>query len=488
MKKRAQNKPAAPGASRSISPKSLLLPYQRRWVDDAARFKIGVFSRQAGKSFCTAEEAVEDSLIDAGTKWICLSAGERQALEWLEKAKDWAEAFRLVIEDYAEDRGGLAEALLKAAEIRFGNGSRIVAIPANPHTARGYSANIVLDEFAYHEDPEKIWAAMFPSVTNPLAGTFLMRLRALVKGEEFNGLHREMRVRVVSTFNGKDNKFFNLWERAGENGYSRHTVTIHDAVREGLPLNVAKLKAGLDDPDIWAQEYECIPTDTSNVLLPYDVIALAEHPEATEVCDAQFWQPPAYSSHPVFCGIDFGRQNDPTVCWSAELIGDTLWTREVLVLARTDTPEQVALLRSRIKRAKRVALDYTGPGVGLGDYLAKEFGAHDPGRHEFGKIELCTFTVDFKRELFPKLRRKFDAPTKLRVPVSRIIREDLHAMQQVVANGQYNYWAPRTREGHSDRCTALALCVRAAGEKTVDITLNPATAMTIGGRRNAWVN
>ena len=80
------------------------------------------------------------------------------------------------------------------------------------------------------------------------------------------------------------------------------------------------------------------------------------------------------------------------------------------------------------------------------------------------------------------MRRKFDAPTKLRVPVNRTIREDLHAMQQVVANGQYNYWAPRTRDGHSDRCTALALCVRAAGEKTIDITLNPATAMTIGGR------
>jgi phage FluMu gp28-like protein len=60
--------------------------------------------------------------------------------------------------------------LLKQAEIRFGNGSRIIAIPANPSTARGYSANIILDEFAYHEDPDKIWAAMFPSLTNPLAG------------------------------------------------------------------------------------------------------------------------------------------------------------------------------------------------------------------------------------------------------------------------------------------------------------------------------
>jgi phage FluMu gp28-like protein len=77
-------------------------------------------------------------------------------------------------------------------------------------------------------------------------------------------------------------------------------------------------------------------------------------------------------------------------------------------------------------------------------------------------VELCTFTAGFKRELFPKMRRLFEAPTKLRVPVSREIREDLHMMQQVISNGEYNYWSPRTKEGHSDRCTALALAVRAA--------------------------
>jgi hypothetical protein len=65
------------------------------------------------------------------------------------------------------------------------------------------------------------------------------------------------------------------------------------------------------------------------------------------------------------------------------------------------------------------------------------------------------------------LRRAFEAPTKLRIPIDRETREDLHAMRQVVGGGQYNYWAPRTREGHSDRCTALALAVRAAGDGAV---------------------
>src|SRR5579872_5864263 len=107
---------------------SLLYPYQQRWVTDPARFKIGVWSRQTGKSFSTAAEAVTDCLLNPGTKWICLSAGERQALEWLEKAKEWTSLFQQSLAGEEQLRDA-AEALLKAAEIRFANGSRIIAIP-----------------------------------------------------------------------------------------------------------------------------------------------------------------------------------------------------------------------------------------------------------------------------------------------------------------------------------------------------------------------
>ena len=466
-----------------LKPLQLLLPYQRRWVDDHAKFKIGVQSRQTGKSFSTACEAVADSIHHAGTKWVCLSAGERQALEWLEKCREWTGAFKVAIKEVSQMRQD-GEALLKQAEIRFRNGSRIIAIPANPSTARGYSANVVLDEFAYHEDPDAIWAAMFPSLTNPLAGTFLERVERLANDRDVDDVRREMKIRVVSTFNGRDNKFYDLWDKREANGYSGHLVTIHDAIADGLPVDAEKLRAGLDDADAWAQEYECQPTDTSAVLLPYDLIAQGESAEATETTDEAFWQ--ARGGNPVFCGIDFGRSNDPTVCWTLERIEGVLWTREVLVLRNTDTPEQVDLLRRRLQRATRVALDCTGPGVGLGDYLKREFGQWLPGQHRYGRIELCTFSVAFKREIFPLLRRQFTAPAQVRVPVSRTVREDLHAMQQVVTNGEYNYWAPRTREGHSDRCTALALAVRAAGiisaRGCAVLTAQTAPQVRFGGR------
>ena len=152
------------------------------------------------------------------------------------------------------------------------------------------------------------------------------------------------------------------------------------------------------------------------------------------------------------------------MAWTDALVGDVATAREVLEMRAMSTPDQIDLLRPRIGRCTRVCLDYTGPGVGMGDYLVKEFGEWDPEKHRFGKIELVTFGQTNKVELFTKLRMGFEQKTE-RVPVNRIIREDLHSMQRVVsAQGNITYRAPHTDDGHADRCTAKALAKRARGQ------------------------
>lgn len=444
----------------TLSPKELLFPKQRAFIDDGSQYKIAVTTRQWGKSTVTSGEAVHDCLIDPGTKWVCMSAGERQSVEWLNKAKEWQQAYKLAVEDYAEDRGGISEGLLKSAEIQFSNGSRVIAIPANPSTARGYSANIILDEFAYHEDPDAIWAAMFPSTTNALAGTFLERFRGLMKGEDVSHIRRALKLRVVSTFNGRNNKFFSLWERAGENGYSAHRVTIHDAIADGMPLDAEKLRAALDDAEAWAQEYECVPLDASSVLLPYDLIATCESAEATAACAPDFYDVPSRGT--LFIGIDFARKRDLSVAWVMEKLGDVMHTREVVVMRDMSTPAQIDLLRHRIQRAARVCLDYTGAGVGMGDYLAKEFGEWNEQQHRGGKVELCSYSAPFKVDIFTKFRMAFERRA-IRIPIDRAIREDFHSLQRTVSNnGAVTYRAPHTEDGHSDRINAAALCIRAS--------------------------
>jgi phage FluMu gp28-like protein len=399
-------------------------------------------SRQVGKDFSTSAEAVADCMQNSGVTWMYAAPSERQSYEGLQKCKEWAEAFNFSIADILEERPSPG-ALFSNATVIFPNKSRIICVPGKPDTVRGFSANVILTEFAFFEDPDATWKAILPSVTNPLRGG-------------------EKRVRIISTPNGKSGRGARFYRIVSDpKTWSVHKVTIEDAVRDGLLVNIAELRAAIDDENAWAQEFMCEFLDSSNCLLPYDIIALAESADASTHCDPALFAPES-KAH-LFLGIDFGRTNDPTVCWTLERVGDVFWTREVLVLRDTSTPDQQAALDVRIRRARRVCFDYTGPGIGLGDYLAKDHGTYDPKAHKFGRMELCTFTSAFKRELFPRLRRAFEAPVKLRVPVDVECREDLHEMQQIVKNGEYTYAARRTAEGHSDRCTALALAWRAAG-------------------------
>lgn len=429
-------------------PRSLLLEYQFASYHDRSRFKAELQARQTGKDFTGEGEIVEDCLDRAGTDWMIAAPSERQALDSLDQGKIWADAFDLAVKSYELEReiAHNSQSLLKSAEIIFANGSRARAVPGKPDTVRGRSANIYLTEFDFFENPGATWRAILPSITNPLRGG-------------------EKKVRLKTTPNGKGSAMHRIMTKPdGRMVWSRRTVSIYLAVLMGLPVDIEQLREALDDPEGWAQEYECEFLDSSNVLLPYDIIALAESAEAHEFCDPSFWD--VRGGNPVVLGIDFGRTNDPTVSYALERVGDVLWTREVLAERGISTPDQETMLEKRIARASRVCFDYTGPGIGLGDYLVKKHGEYKPEEHKFGKIELCTFTPGLKREIFPKLRRAFEAPVKLRVPISIAVREDLHAMKQIVRNGEYSYAAPRTAEGHSDRCTALALALRAAGTPT----------------------
>jgi phage FluMu gp28-like protein len=469
-------------------PGSELLPFQQAWADDTSRWKFGLMSRQVGKDFSSGFEGIRD-ILDAEKKgakrdWLIAAPSERQSLESLSKWKDWTLAFDLALADDQVLRQAGGESLLKSATITFPGGSRVIAVPGQPDTVRGFSANVLLTEFAFFEQPDATWRAILPSITNPLRGG-------------------EKKVRLITTPNGIGNKAYDIWiknykqpatepisesvnERMSEGQsapladsliqtsliqpspfgqWSCHFVNIYRAVLDGLPVQIEQLKAALDDPDGWAQEFECQFLDVQCTLLPYELITSCESLEATASVTPEYWQtvPP----FPIVMGLDFGRRHDLTVAWSLAQLGDVRQTIEVLEMERTPTPDQVERLRPRLRQARRVCLDYTGPGIGLGDYLAREFGEWNPAQHKFGKIELCNFSSTLKLEIFSKLRMAFEKRA-LRVPVSRLIREDLHSVNRVSSpNGQVSYRAPHSADGHADRCAALALALRAAGEAGV---------------------
>lgn len=401
-------------ASEAVS----LYPYQRAWLKDSSRFKLGMWARQTGKSFATALEAVLDAA-ETRALWVLLSRGERQSRELMEKVRMHAQAYRMAAESLEGAWSG--ESTFKLLEVRLPGGGRIVGLPANPDTARGFSGNVLLDEFAFHQDSRKIWQALYPSIT------------------------RGYKIRVISTPNGRSGMFYELW--TGDNRFTKHKVTIHEAVAQGLPVDVEELRAGISDPDAWAQEYECEFVDEAASLITYEMIS---------ACEADcIWSDGPERGAELYLGMDVGRKRDLSVIILAERVGDVFWVKRLEELSRTPFNEQREVLFEHLPHVRRACIDATGLGMQLAEEAQQRFGTH--------RVELVTFTRAVKEELAVTMLRAFQ-DRKVRIPSNRQLREDLHGVRKyVTASGNVRYDAERTESlGHADRFWALALALHAA--------------------------
>jgi phage FluMu gp28-like protein len=430
----------------------ILLPYQRRWLEDSSPLKIWLAARQIGKSFALAVEAMAEAL-GARCDNLLLSSSERQSRELMQKVYSLLRYF-----DVRSDAIIRAERETRE-EVALPNGSRIISLPSNPDTVRGFSGNVFLDEFAFHRDSREIWRAMYPTVT------------------------RGFRVRVSSTPNGKQNMFFGLWagEREVAEGFSRHRTDIHEAVREGLEADVEKLRRGITDPDSWAQEFECRFLDEATAYLTYEMIATCEDEGATTELERDV-------DHGLYLGVDVGRKRDLTVFWLLEKVGDVLWTRMVREMHRVPfssqrdflyslldgtcfssvIPAKAGIRKDRLThqarndgvRIRRTCIDASGIGAQFAEEAGERFGE---------RAEPVTFTGPVKEDLAVTLRRRFEDRT-LRIPPDRTIRADLHSVRKAVTSaGNIRFDAERTEDSHADRFWALALAVHAGSQATAPL-------------------
>lgn len=431
-----------------------LLTFQKKLAASTSRFLIALWSRQTGKGYTTSFIATRGAMTEDRSKWLIVAPTERQALETLDKCKTWVKAANLSVAESEEEFDALEkDTKVKAKVIELPNGSKIYALPGKPTSLRGFTGSVIIDEFAFFENQKEVWKAVYAVIVNPMASI--------------------KRIIITSTPNGKGDMFYKLVDENLLNPkegrkikWEVQKVTIHEAAKDweaagklnGMTAEqyVEEVKAGFDTPEAWPQEFECAFLDTDNVLLTFDMITAAESTDAA-LHGFDETEPGTF-----YGGFDFGRTSDPSVFWYAKKVGDVLVLRDLLLLENMSTDDQVKATESRVRKCRIVAVDYTGPGIGYGDTVVKKFGAWDPAKHSFGKIVLCTFSAAFKRLIFPRFRKRFENPVTMRIPHDEDLRQDLHAMRQIVTGAEYSYWAPRTSEGHSDRCTAGALCVHAA--------------------------
>lgn len=404
-----------------------LFRYQQDWFLDDARFKLGKFARQTGKTFTTTLELVDDGFEHAAqsrrTRWVILSRGERQAMEAMnEGVKPHAKAYGLAFEEHDFDWQG-QEGSHRASEITLPHGTKITALPANPDTARGFSSNVFLDEFAFHKDSNAIWKALFPVIS---AG---------------------WKMRITSTPNGKSGKFYEL-DTASDDTWSRHIVDIYQAVRDGLPRDIEELRAGIADEDAWAQEYELIYLDEASAWLAYDLISSVEDDGAGD--------PDGYQGGPCYVGRDIGRRNDLHVITVLEEIGDVLWERERIeqkraTFAAMDMAFDEVMTKYRVARA---CIDQTGMGEKVVEDAQTRYGE---------RVEGVLFTPGSKLIMATQGKERFEDRT-VRIPMGDVpYRSDLHKLRKVSGpTGTPRFVAERD-DDHADRTWALFLAINAAG-------------------------
>lgn len=447
------------------NPAAIFLPYQSKWITDNSRLKLMEKSRQIGLSWSTAYAANERTAA-VGAKhdqWVS-SRDDIQARLFLEDCKMWAGIMNLAAKDLGEivldpkDR-------ISAYVLQFSSGKRIHSMSSNPDAQAGKRGGRILDEFALHPDPRKLWAIAYPGIT--WGGN--MELISTHRGSHnfFNELIREVR------------------EKSNPKGISLHRVTLQDALDQGFLYKLQQMlpkdderqdmdeaqyfdfiRAGCADEESFQQEYMCNPADDDAAFLEYGLIA------ASEYSDGASWQVIDAERPQLYVGVDIGRKKDLTVIWVLERLGDVFYTRHVERLQNMRKADQEKVIWPWIERGSRTCMDYTGLGIGWGDDAQDKFGSY--------KVECVTFTPRVKEQLAYPVRSTME-DRRLRIPYDPKIRADLRQVtKQVTIAGNVRFTAERTVDGHADHFWALALALHAASNPPSAIEFTAAPRLSRG--------
>ncbi len=433
------------------------LPYQKAWIADKSRKKIMEKSRRTGITHAQAFEDVRDCVERTVPKVWFSSADESAAKEYIEDAAKFARIFNTgaqmmgeVVLD--EDKG------IKALQIDLDNGTKIHALTSNPKAFRSKGGKVVLDEYAFHDDPKAMWKAAKP---------------AIMWGYP---------VRIISTHNGV-NSYYNEWfikriKKGDLNGWAHHKVDIMKALDQGLLDKIQGKVTTEEERMAWLdseredmteedfnEEYMCIPQDEKSAFLSYEMLASVEDSNVLWAGDTY----PLHSTGSLYLGKDIARSEHFSVKWLVEQVGPILFTRKIIVEHKMRFRDQQSTLYDILKLPafRRACIDKTGIGAMLAEEASIDFGEY--------RVEGITFTNQAKEQLAYGFRTKIDKK-EIIIPSQPEIRKDLHSVKKIITpHGNVRFdqdsMSRKNTDGHGDRFWAGALAVEAAKNYSGDVTV-----------------
>lgn len=259
----------------------LLLPYQRRWMADAAQVKIYEKSRRIGATWAEAFDAVLTAALprsEGGMDVYYISYNLDVAREFVSTCATWAKDVDAAVSEHGEEIIRDEDDDVLTYRITFAGGCRIIGLPSRATTLRGKQGRVVIDEAAFVENLGEILKAA---------------LALLIHGAS---------VRILSTHDGEESDFNELVKEcmAGKRSWSHHKTTFQEAVDDGLYRRILERQgiAGqwtAERERAWvqeireiygdgaAEELDCIPSRAGTKYFPRAMIERAQKDESIPV-------------------------------------------------------------------------------------------------------------------------------------------------------------------------------------------------------------
>ncbi len=287
-----QPAPFIPATASEFAVKTLEFPVddrQREILDSPSRHVVVCCCRQWGKSTTGAIKALHHALTNPGSLVLVASRTLRQAGELLEKVIGFSKLLGLPVRRAPRHD----ESLL------LPNGSRIIALPGQPDSLRGFSAVslLIVDEAAYVPDD------LYHSLRPMLATT--------------NGA-----IWLLSTPRNRAGFFYDEWSSPQNTG-SKFTVTVADCPRISEEFLADEHR--LHGPALFMREYYCDFGYTGQSFFEIDALDQAVGVERYHAAE-EFAS--ARPTTRFYIGFDLGQKATPSAVVILELVRGTTQSRD----------------------------------------------------------------------------------------------------------------------------------------------------------------
>lgn len=219
-------------------------PWQERVLRSNAKQKILNTGRQVGKSTVIAGLALHKALYTSNALVLLFAPTEKQAKEVFAKVSRFFLAMTGDRSRLQVRRTGLTAEAVKVMGLGLPNGSRIEAMPATHHSARGFTADLVIiDEAAYATDV--FYDGILPSI-------------AVSEGD----------LVLASTPNGKRGFFYEEWT-SGTNWYKEEIPSIDCPRIDNEFINTKRRQRGERH---FQQEFNCQFVETEDQVFSHILV------------------------------------------------------------------------------------------------------------------------------------------------------------------------------------------------------------------------